>query len=287
MKSLNHVARSAKDSTRTLAWSLTRSGLRFLPRPDPSKRIAVLVHSFDGYQRFWSPAVHYTMASVPTSVPIYFASETIPYSPGRVEAMTTGPGTYVSRLITSLRRLESFGFEYVFYLQEDMWLTRPLRQELIDELMGMIESHEIDCLKLGKQPFVDDMEDIRLNSGPIGSEEPAEDFRWFGSHRFALSHHVSIFRIRFLLESAYVARLFGKTSPLDQERFASAYLKPRIKTESGDNKRYRIAVFSGEPVVEYVHASAEGRLTDEARNLLADDPEIDRIDPMGLLLTDD
>ncbi len=242
-------------------------------------RLAVLVHSFDGYKRFWRPASYFTEANLPPAYPLFFASEHVPFDEGRFNPVTTGAGSFVSRMSRAVKAVEGKGYKYVLYLQEDMWITEPVDAELLAGLVSLMEDSRLDCLKLGTQPFPGEHEDIRRTSGRVGRSQLGSTFRWFGSHRFAFSHHTSIFRCRFLIEMSYAAWLFGRRRPLQQERFCSGYLKDRTVANDGDGKRYRIGVFGDEPLVRYVHASVSGKLTEEARSVLTEYGIADHYDP--------
>ena len=271
-ESVTRFGQGMKDTIRAIIWAQVRSYAHLERRRHASAhdpRLAVLVHSFGGYKRYWRPVSYFTDANLPSGVPFFFASELQPFDEGRFDSVTTGPGSFGSRLAKAVKAVERKGYKYVLYLQEDMWVTEPVDAGLLAGLVDLMEENRIDCLKLGRQPFPEDHDDIRRTSGPVGESELGSAFRWFGSHRFAFSHHTSIFRGRFLIEMSYAAGLFGRRRPLQQERFCSGYLNDRVVVVEGDGKRYRIGVFADQPMIDYVHASAEGELTSQAETLLA------------------
>ena len=239
-------------------------------RRQPRSRLGVLVHSFDGYKRFWQPAAYFAERNLPTDLPAYFASERLPFEAPSWRPITTGTGAFGDRMLRAVKAMRREGFDFVLYLQEDMWVIEPVDADEMAELVAVMDAYRIDALKLAVQwdppPEVDD---LGRHCGPVG-EGSAAKFRWFGAHPYVFSHHPTVFRVDFLLEALYVSSLFRRVRPIQQEQFCSAYLKNRTVALSGDGGRYRIAMFADEPVIRYVHASTMGRLTEEAHLLLRD-----------------
>jgi hypothetical protein len=230
-------------------------------------RLVVLVHSFDGYQRFWPPVMHFAGAALPEDLVIYFASEHQGQPNVRARNLLTGSGGFVERLERAVGEL-STAHEYVLYLQEDMWLTEPVSAEMLDEFLQVMDEHQLDCLKLGWGSFwPDDRQKIDATTDPLPGAA-GDRYRWFGSNPYAVSHHCSIFRVSFLLDTARLIRPFGVTSPIRHELSASAAISRQVKARNADRRPVRIAVWKTEPPIAYVHASEMGRLTEAARELL-------------------
>jgi hypothetical protein len=232
----------------------------------------VVIHTWDGYRRFWGPALHYGRLNLPEGIPRFFVSEEKAVDEQGFRPLLTGTGSFVDRLLTAARELEEMQFRYLFYLQEDHWLTRPLPASLLNELVDVMESEQLMTLKLGRASFwPTDIDKIRRECGLLGTEGWPGKFRWFGPHYYGMSHHVCLFRLSFLIESLEVAALCEQTRPLQHEILVSEHLMPRMKQFSEDDKPYRIAVWDEAPVVEYVHAGNLGNLTPEAVSLLEKD----------------
>ena len=245
-----------------LAWK--RATSRSYPPPTGPERAAVVVHSFDGYKRFWPPMVFFTTQAIGSTIPVVYLTEETPMVPG-ARCLMTGPGGFGTRLVAGLESLVS-EFEYILYLQEDMWLTERIDGPTLQGFVETMDRHRLDCLKLGWGSFWPDDKDRIASSTDL---LPGDDaFRWFGPNRYALSHHCSIFRTRFLLDATRLAVTLRVESPLEQEVLVSDALSSRMKATNSDRGDVRIAVWDAVPPLSYVHAGENGRLTDEGRALL-------------------
>lgn len=227
------------------------------------QKLAVLVHSFDGYKRFWKPAVFFTQRAFPVETSIYYASEILPMSSQIENCILTGKGNFVERLAIALESISKY-YKYVFYLQEDIWVDPPISPSDLNYFIEIMEAEALDCLKLGKFSFAqEDKVDIFNATDPI-----TDEFRWFGNFPYAVSHHCSIFRVDFFLNTAKLALLAGVKNP-EHETFVSQFFLGKIKSKRKEfNKNIKIAVWSNQPKVNYAHASYVGRLTPEGMELL-------------------
>ena len=172
-------------------------------------------------------------------------------------------------MLKAVRDVQRRGFKYVLYLQEDMWITEPLTGAVLEQFVDLMDYHRIDALKLADLADPPpEMDELGRVCRRLGEQGLASRVRWFGAHPYVFSHHTTIFRVEFLMEALYVAVLFRRVSPLQQEQFCSAYLKVRSVAADGDGGRYRVATFADEPLVSYVHASGRGELTPEAESVL-------------------
>ncbi|MEM8955551.1 MAG: hypothetical protein AAGD22_15460 [Verrucomicrobiota bacterium] len=233
---------------------------------------AVLLHSWDGYQRFWGPALYYGALNLPVGVPRFFVSEAYPVDSNGFAPLLTGTGSFAARLLRASEELEGRGFRYVFYLQEDHWLIQHFAASTLEELVDFMESERLVTIKLGRASFWwSDIEKIRKECGWVGESGWGSRLRWFGPHWYGMAHHVCLFQLRFLIETLQVAIHFQQERPLQHEIITSDYMRSRMKQFSEDDKSIRVAVWDEEPVVEYVHAGDCGNLTDEgALRLKAD-----------------
>lgn len=230
--------------------------------------LAVLLHSFDGYRRYWLPAAHFTAKHLPANQEIHFATEERTLDDERLIPLLTGTGTFVARLTRAAKQLEQRGVRSILYLQEDMWLTEPITTVQLDNWVDLMDRHRLDSLKLGKESvWGPEIPSIR-EAPRLDDERPGRAFSWFGEHHWAMSHHITIFRPRFLIQSLYAATLRRKREPIQHEIFCSLYLKTRVAAGPNDEKPYRIAVWNDQPAVRYVHASANGKLTQPGLDLL-------------------
>lgn len=98
---------------------------------EPSPSVAVVVHSFDGYRRYWEGFLHFYRQNYVSHVssdkrwPLYFLTEEKipPLDTVPLTHIVTGSGPWGARLINGLEQIDA---DYILYMQEDMWLTGHL-----------------------------------------------------------------------------------------------------------------------------------------------------------------
>lgn len=229
-------------------------------------KFVVLVHTFDGYRRFWGPCLFFLGQNVDPAIDICFASEReAPASP-RVIHLPTGAGSFVRRLEVAVSKLAGTGASHVLYLQEDHWLLSALSSERLNGLAQYAQHHRLDALKLGKFSFTpDDLPSIRSNTDILPARLEDQRLHWFGGHSYPVSHHMTLFSVPFLLETLRAARWRGVSSASGHELFCGAYLAGQVKALTDDSRPYRIATWVDSPLIDYVHAASVGQLTDEGR----------------------
>lgn len=243
------------------AWEILRLATQSRTPADKERPLAVVIHSFDGYKRFWPAARYFTERAIPAGFPIYYISERVAMHPDPSRCILTGHGGFSTRLARGLDVI-SRSHRYVLYLQEDIWLDHPLSEADLRAFLRRMDKEGIDCLKLGWRFWPGEREVIvsRTDSLPDSG-----NIRWYGPHRFSMSHHCSIFRSDYFWRTALFARLFRQERPLRNEFFISEALKGQIKARNSDRKKIRVAIWEGAPLVSYTHACIRGRLTPEGR----------------------
>lgn len=261
---------------RALVWRLT-DGLvqKVWGGPSNDRTLGFMVHSFDGYKRFWQPMLFFAERSIPPQFPTYYASERVPMHANEEVCILTDKGHFVKRLIAALKVLGK-KHKYVFYLQEDFWLDREISASTLEGLLGVMETYDLDCLKLGERAchyLPEEREKLLREAEPISGAAVAFEgetlgFRWYGGREFSMSHQSSIFRTTYFLSTAMLASLFGVKDPNQHERFTSSFLRDAIKSSHDDKKPVRIALCTGKPAIDYVHACSVGRLNAEGKELL-------------------
>ena len=122
---------------------------------------AVLIQSFDGYKRFWTPALESALKYLPKEVPIYFASNHFDNPPQiihqvgeRVRLLKTGNGPFAIRAFRAIRQIPSQVTE-ILYFQEDMWLDKPLGNREIEEWCAELRRFKLLSLKLCRGSFIE------------------------------------------------------------------------------------------------------------------------------------
>lgn len=112
--------------------------------------VAVVIHSCDGYVRYWDGMLYHWHQHTRHLNPyprVVLATETLlpDHLPSGVVVVQTGPGTWAQRLRKVLAELPE---PYVLYLQEDAWLTGPLRTSYLRHMAHLMRLHQLRSLKL-------------------------------------------------------------------------------------------------------------------------------------------
>lgn len=145
-----------------IGWlSVTHSSTSNLPKHsfktkaslEGTSDIGILVHSFDGYRRYWPGFLyfyrkHYAeKTSSHRRWPLYFATEQKTPSKDIVpfRHIQTGEGSWGYRL---RKALEVIPQSYVLYMQEDMWLNGTLSHSRLEEAWGRMISQNAIHWKL-------------------------------------------------------------------------------------------------------------------------------------------
>lgn len=262
-------------SWRRLRARSTKADLRATtPGEQQRHDLAAAIISFDGYQRFWPALRHFTKQHLSDSLPRYWISETVPIASAEEGTQVlVGPARFVPRI---RRGIEKIPAKYVFLIQEDIWFDRAIDQATLDRLVAVMETHQLDCLKLGWSSFVpDDQALIEASTDELPGDP---SFRWFGGNPYSMSQHGSIFRASYFLDTCRLAEQARITDALRHEQFLSTFLEGRAKARNNDDRDVRIAVWNGEPVISYAHAGWQGKLTPEGRELLEANHMIDSYD---------
>lgn len=210
---------------------------------------AFLIHTFDGYRRYWPGWFHFFHLHHPEPVwPVYFATEEknienlIPEeSSSRYKNVKTGKGEWGYRL---RRALEQIPEEYVLYLQEDMWLTGTLRSEYLERSLQRMKKHNLNHLKL--------QANCHHNAG-LQSRD-LNDSRWY-----VVSHQPGLWRKSFLLST-----LKDVWSPFQHETQTNAdlHLAP------GDAQWCRCNLDFVNEVFPYEDVSRRGQLRPIGQDML-------------------
>jgi len=224
----------------------------------------VLVHSFDGYERFWAIMSFYLEKYLPPEIPVRYVSETKSWASSRYPTITTGHGSFVYRLCIALWRVRK-NTKYVLYLQEDMWLSSYISHGVISEWVESAENSDFHILKIGANSIVHSdrsYADFSITSWK-NIARPRE-FSFYKSDLFAMSHHPSIFRADFLFTSAILSLLFNRRSPYEHECFFSEVMRNHLYRTDGGGGYFRVGSVVGLADFPYIHASKGGVLYPQA-----------------------
>jgi hypothetical protein len=122
----------------------------FFSDQSSSPSVGFLIHTFDGYKRYWPGFFHFFQKYYPQlDWPIYFANESldinIPFQ--NFSQIKTGVGEWGYRLLQALQTIPE---KFILYMQEDMWLTAPLSSSYLNRAMKTMTKYDLNHLKLQK-----------------------------------------------------------------------------------------------------------------------------------------
>ncbi len=200
----------------------------------PQNKIALLVHACDRYEflyrgfevfynKFWTGDI---MAN------LYFATEV---KTARVEGFTniqSGKGEWSDRLIKLLK--EEIEEEYVLYMQEDMWFTKPVNAKLLNEVLLYAEKENIDCIKLhSSEVYKTKGEGVFFSGLQLAKLDKQ-------ASKFLMSHQVTLWKKSYLLQQ------LGKNEhPWRNERKASK----RMQADSASIYQIDLFAENGKPAI--------------------------------------
>jgi hypothetical protein len=250
---------------------------RLLPRRSGSPTsCCALLHSFDGYKRFWPIALFFSDRALPPGLPVICASERMPMDPLGYRCLLTGSGSFVWRLLRALHRLRR-SYRFVLYLQEDMWLPQPIPPSSLEAWLALMDRHQLQVLKLSAEAMPGEVPAL-LADQPSFEHSGSLRATWYGNQDFALSHHASLFDCDFLLRTLLFALVMGARQPKEHEIYVSRALRPLLASWDHPDRPVRIAGWQQQPLIEVVHASDGGELTPAAVALLQAHPDAPGVD---------
>ena len=250
---------------------------RMLPRLSRSATsCCALLHSFDGYKRFWPAALFFSLRSLPSALPVICATERCPMDPLGANCLLTGSGSFVWRLLRALHRLRR-SYRYILYLQEDMWLREPITPTSLEAWLALMDRHQLAVLKLSAEALPGQVP-VLLADQPSLDNSGCQQVTWYSNEEFALSHHVSLFDCDFLLKTLLFALLMGARQPKEHEIYVSRALYPMLTSWEHPDRPVRIAAWQQQPLIQVVHASDGGEVTPAAFALLQVHPDAPGVD---------
>jgi hypothetical protein len=180
---------------------------------EPHHNIALLVHTCDRYEFLYPGFDIFFSRNWDFKIPCsyYFATEVKDATISGFKNIKSGQGEWADRLTTLLNSLEE---EYILYLQEDMWLSKPVNSDFFKQLFDYAKQHDCKQIKLHSasvyKTLVTDQFMEGFNIATIDNK--ASDF--------LMSHQVTLWKKDFLL-----AQLYKKEHPWRNERKGTRRLK--------------------------------------------------------------
>jgi hypothetical protein len=217
-----------------------------------SAKAALVVHACDRYRLLFQGFEYFFNRHWPNveSINLYFLTEEIDHPSERFTNLKTGKAEWSVRLRAGLQQLSE---PLVIYMQEDMWLIRPVDKNVLSEVVDFASAENLRLLKLNSS----DVYRTRPTGKVIGGLAVSQlDNR---ASKYLVSHQPSIWNREFLLtqltwserpwrhESMGTKRLRKLNLPLYQIDLLAENGNPPINDNPYDACRgeYRTLSFNG------------------------------------------
>lgn len=124
------------------------------------------------------------------SASYYFFTETVNVNSDVFTTVKTGKGEWSDRLRIGLQSIKD---EYIIYLQEDMWLSKPVNKQVLQEVINFALSNGTKLIKLNSsEVFVTKPTDTIIGGLRVAEMDNQKS-------DFLMSHQVSIWQKSFLI----------------------------------------------------------------------------------------
>lgn len=172
--------------------------------------LSLLIHTCDAYEKFWN-GMFYTLDFYwdYNRIPVYFANEEkqmsniilnckgYEYRPDRrIKQILTGKtddkNGFSTRFIQAVKEIPT---KYVLYMQEDMWLKRPLDHKILENIINFMEENNADSVRLHAKLFYYESYKLKPTDTIISGKRI---FKNAGGH--ILSHNATIWRKDYILK---------------------------------------------------------------------------------------
>lgn len=114
--------------------------------------ISVVIQAFDGYSDYWPTWywcwTRYWDFSLPWEIIFCTEEKSPPWNDPRIKHFKTGKVKLSEYSIKSIRIAEAVESPYLFYMVDDFWLTDRVDQTLFSDLLSLVKSANINCLKI-------------------------------------------------------------------------------------------------------------------------------------------
>lgn len=181
--------------------------------PKSNNKVALLVHACDRYEFLYKGFDYNFSKNWDFDIPCnyYFATEVNDAEIKGFTNIKSGKGEWADRLATLLRSIEE---EHVLYLQEDMWLSKPVDRAFFKELFNFAEQNNAQQIKLHSSDVYKTMQTENFIEGFNVAEVDNK------TSDYLMSHQITLWKKDFLL-----AQLYKKEHPWRNERKGTKRLK--------------------------------------------------------------
>ena len=255
------------------------------------RKMAVLIHTFDGYSRYWKPLLYFTNKYLNIDYDIYIGVEDMDIPQeilGRVKILKSGKGSFVDRLESHLNKLEEKGYKYIYLMQVDHWYTKHTshgikHNKIFDDCINFMEKNKIDCLKLHQLsmlPFnvknVDKYPNKLLNKNLYYPNKKYKDRQNLG-----ISHNGCIVTLKLLKHSCDVTKLKGYSTAKGHEYATVSKEFGNVKRKRGDTGLNILQTDRENTILQFEHVGYGGKLNVFGKNALKNEKMGNIIDEMN------
>jgi hypothetical protein len=176
--------------------------------------VALLVHASDRYQLLFKGFEYFFSKHWNTECRRYFATEEIEANVRGFKNIKSGRGAWSDRLRNLLTH--HISEEYVLYMQEDMWFTKPVDPNFINSMFQLAASHNWPLIKLhSSNVYYTRQTSIYLQGFNVTLLDNNHS-------EYLMSHQISLWRRDFLIE-----QLENNEHPWRNEKRGSLRLRDR------------------------------------------------------------
>ena len=245
------------------------------------KDMAVLIHTFDGYSRYWKPLLYFTNKYLNIDYDIYLGVENmeIPLEIlGKVKILKSGKGTFIDRLESHLDKLEKKGYKYIYMMQEDHWYTKPTsygvkHNQIFKEGLKMMKNNNIDCLKLhvlSMHPFNTKLVE-RYKHKLLNNPLYYLNTHYGEKRNLNIAHNGCIVTMKMMKHSCKVTKEKGYSTAKGHESASVSEEFGKIKRKSNETGWLILQCDRKNPLLQYSHVGIKGSLNDIGKNILIKD----------------
>jgi len=178
------------------------------------KSIALIVHTCDRYRLLYKGFAYFFKRNWPygeVQISYYFLTEEENYKSKLFANIKTGKGEWSDRLLNGLKQIPE---EYLIYMQEDMWLNKPVSGDTVNKIIDFALTGELNLFKLSSNAINHTKPSGQsINGLAVGLLDNDKS-------EYLMSHQISIWKKSFLME-----QLKYKEHPWRNERKGTKRLK--------------------------------------------------------------
>lgn len=173
--------------------------------------LSLLVHTCDSYEKFWG-GMFYSLDFYwdYNQIPVYFSNEEKPISEINIDCKGSNytPDKRITQILTGktdkngfsdrfIKSIEQIPSKWIIYIQEDMWLTRPLDFNLLSDLVDFANTHNADAIKIHAKLFYWDKYKLEPTDSYINNQKI---LKYSEGDNFLLTHAATIWNKDYILK---------------------------------------------------------------------------------------